>query len=250
MTNQANHEQFDPFALHGDSQGKSGTAPLLTEIFDPFGLGPSSPTDEVSSAAVSSVLSPAPPPEVTRVTTASDNRNLELGFENARGDEVDATESVASKRSVSVALPPKLLVRFTVHEEVSSVAHTGVENEGSSDVHVEGVVCAQVQSSDAFGNAPFDLVASTLHESGRLNFQPNEEFVSQHSNLSRGMPSQALHLVKIPKDEIGSVEMGKFTLSEKVRHMPLVSLRDTVDDACNVISDDIHRLVPSSSKGR
>jgi hypothetical protein len=120
------------------------------------------------------------------------------------------------------ALPPKLLVRFTYHEEISSIAKVGAENEGSSDVSVEGSLRAFVQSSDVKKNSPFMLVTN-ISQGGNLEFRPNKEFVSTPASSLQAVPSQAMHLVKIPKTEIGSSLLGNYALTEEVQHMPIVS---------------------------
>jgi hypothetical protein len=160
----ANDEVFDPFDLQGDGEN-SNTRPVLisvsqgnsdppesnggaASISDPFDdlADPSNDVDESGRSNLShqqqrpveqsleddaeSTGLPSLPPEVTRVTRS--------------------TISTPTKASTSnVPLPPKLLVKLTLHEEVSSVAKTGPNNEGSSEVSVEGIIYAQVQSSDA-----------------------------------------------------------------------------------------------------
>ena len=51
--------------------------------------------------------------------------------------------SGSDKKSISVslsALPPRLVVKFKIHEEVSSLAHLSDDNEGISNVTIEGTV--------------------------------------------------------------------------------------------------------------
>jgi hypothetical protein len=89
-------------------------------VFDPFGLysAPGAQEDNSSTA------SPQPPPQVNRLTRSTERQPPGLD---------DSTET-----SKSVALPPRLVVKFVCHEEVSSVAETGPDNEGASEVHIEG----------------------------------------------------------------------------------------------------------------
>ena len=52
-----------------------------------------------------------------------------------------ATETAGTTTSrASTALPPRLDVKFKIHEEVSAVADPSEENEGSSDIVVDGTV--------------------------------------------------------------------------------------------------------------
>ena len=59
--------------------------------------------------------------------------------------ETKATESPRNATGrTSTALPPRLDVKFKVHEEVSSVADPSEENEGSSDILVDGTVLVRL----------------------------------------------------------------------------------------------------------
>jgi hypothetical protein len=230
----ANDEVFDPFDLHGDGDN-SNTRPVLisvsqgnsdppesnagaTSISDPFDdlADPFSDVDESGRSNLShleqsleddsaSTGSPSLPPEVTRITRS--------------------TISTPSKASTSnVPLPPKLLVKLTLHEEVSSVAKMGPNNEGSSEVSVEGIIYAQVQSSDAKKNAPFALVTPAFH-GGNLHVRSNTMF------STGGGGEAALQTVKVPKHEIGKVAVAYYSLTEEVRHMPILLERKvTVHD--------------------
>lgn len=127
---------FDPFSLHSPPRGspvryKNKNLPLEGEIFDPFGLG----KDAIAWVDDASTASPQPPPEVNRLTRSKDAKDINLG--SLAGEEASLEgESIASRKSLS--LPPKLVVKFTLHEEVTSVAKTGAENEGASDITAHG----------------------------------------------------------------------------------------------------------------
>jgi hypothetical protein len=237
----ANDEVFDPFDLQG-GEGNSKTRPVLIAVSqgnadpresnggaasstssDPFADPFSDIISDVPGSPslaqqqlrpveqsleqyddAESTGSPSLPPEVTRVTRS--------------------TISSSSKASPSKGpLPPKLHVKLTLHEEVSSVAKTGPNNEGSSEVSVEGIIYAQVQSSDAKKNAPFALM-TPVFRGGNLNVRPNSMFAT-------GSGGEALHVVKVPKHEIGKVAVAYYSLTEEVRHMPiLVERKVTVHD--------------------
>jgi hypothetical protein len=212
----ANDEVFDPFQLQAgggrnsksrpvhisvDSQGnleppiRNGSAESNSDpTFDPFGVGQQQqqPNDDAES-----INSPDLPPEVTRVTRST-----------------IASPSKAS--SSNMTLPPKLLVKLTVFEEVSSVAKTGPNNEGSSEVSIEGSIYAQVQCSDAKKNAAFALLTPPFHV-GSLHVRPNPMF-----STAPVEGDAVKHLVKVPKHEIGKVQVAFFSLTEEVRHMPIL----------------------------
>ena len=63
---------------------------------------------------------------------------------------VDDNKSILSSSS---ALPPRIIVRFQIQEEVSSVSQISRENGASSDVQIEGTVLVSCvkESSGVFG---------------------------------------------------------------------------------------------------
>lgn len=218
-----NDEVFDPFDLQGGG-GNSKTRPVLISVsqgnsdppvsnggaassadpFDALGAtGNSTPSHQRQRSAPQSLQddadstgSPDLPPQVTRVTRS--------------------TLSTSSKASTSSQpLPPRVHVKLTLHEEVSSVAKTGPNNEGCSEVSIEGIIYAQVQSSDAKKNAPFAVVSPPFH-GGSLQVRPNAMFAAA------GTGRTALHVVKVPKHEIGKVAVAYYSLMEEVRHMPIL----------------------------
>jgi hypothetical protein len=61
---------------------------------------------------------------------------------------VDAL-STFSEGSAPVLIPPKMLVKFKVHEEVSSVASLSPHNEGNSKVYVQGTIQVRREENDS-----------------------------------------------------------------------------------------------------
>lgn len=172
---------FSPFEPTNSGQDESKEDPLEDlEDFDPFKVGASSDDNE-------------------KVV------NVEGNVEE-------------SDNKTSTALPPRMDVRFKVHEEISSRAFVNTESEGASDIFVEGTVLAQVTSSDALKNSPFILVASS--PTGiKVNFTPNETFAKSYA--SKGESNQ-VNVIKIPKSMVGFVTVGKFKFGEEVNHMPML----------------------------
>lgn len=116
----------------GEASSPSKADPS-SEIFDPFGLGDTSfhamenyLQDDKKPAADddgSSTRSPKPPPQLTRLAA------------------VQKKESPPSNNRISSPLPPRIVVKIGIHEEVSSMAKTGPgQDDGASDVSVEGTV--------------------------------------------------------------------------------------------------------------
>ncbi len=107
-TNQSN-DVFDPFTSTGlASTVTEGFKDL--EEFDPFHIGVPSPKSKKGAS-----------------TKKSPERKLSGG-------------AVAVSGRASTALPPRLDIKFKVHEEISSTTDQSEENDGSSDIFVEGTV--------------------------------------------------------------------------------------------------------------
>ena len=206
----SNFDDFDPFGLSTDDK-KETSRPVLIAVsdgdvgppqpngqgpihaddsFDPFEIGkeesekkppPGAEEDDRST-------SPEPPPQVSRVTRST----------------------LSTTSSKGVLLPPKLLVKIIVHEEVASMSKEGLE--GKSEVTVEGTIYAQVQCSDARKNAPFAL--TIMDPPDNLTVRPNKEFSQPWGNLRQ--------LVEIPKKEIAHVPVAYYSMSDHIDHMPIL----------------------------
>lgn len=91
-----------------------------------------------------STASPHPPPQVTRLSSPiTDNDAVPK-----RRSTTKSIVSTSSSNKSMAALPPKLVVKFVIHEEVSSTAKTGVENEGASDIYTEGNLSVRTRIND------------------------------------------------------------------------------------------------------
>jgi hypothetical protein len=175
------------------------------DAFDPFGLLESVTEDD--KAALQLALFDS----VDGYTTNGGDNNDNHDFESPPSP--PPVNRVSRSSSKGIALPPKINVKLSISEEVSSTANP--ESEGSSTVGVEGCILAQVQCSDALKNAPFCLVPQPLkNDEGTLTLHPNLEFIAKDSGGE--------NVVKIPKHEIGLVPILKYTLNNKIQHMPLL----------------------------
>lgn len=76
--------------------------------------------------------------------------------------------------------------------------------------------------SDATKNVPF-VVAGRNAQGEPVAFQPNSKYTSVVQPDVSSSSSSPLHLVQIGKTEITSVLIGHFSLTELVKHMPIVS---------------------------
>lgn len=106
--NQSN-DVFNPFSSMGFMANPLETPEDLDE-FDPFHIGEPSPQSKKP-------VSPQRSPE----------------------QKVSAGVTTVTGRA-STALPPRLDVKLKLHEEISSTADKSDENEGSSDIFVEGTI--------------------------------------------------------------------------------------------------------------
>lgn len=82
-----------------------------------------------------------------------------------------------------------------------------------------------MHSSDALKNVPFHLIG-VGSDGQAVAFQGNSDFVTSPASPP-GTPNTP-YLVQIDKSEITSVEIGKYTVTEEVQYMPLVSLLSIV----------------------
>ena len=103
-------ELFQPFT--DDIEVTHTAIAQNLEEFDPFQIGATSPTEKKASPAKS----------------------------RQRKGEPSGGSVVSKGSKGSSALPPRLDVKFKVHEDISSTADTEGEHKGSSSVIVEGIV--------------------------------------------------------------------------------------------------------------
>jgi len=210
-----------PDQVAGFDAGDDGDA------FDPFGIGKepapattkrnilSPPSKEDNSD--SGEESPPEPPAVSRILA----------------------RSTFGKATSVAALPPKMNVKLSIHEEVSSKAYDG---DGASDVSIEGDVHVQVQCSDALKNAPFNLTAclndsesSTKHQ-WKLTTTEFSEALSAPKTKTTPNPQQEVQqqfLVSVPKHEIGMVPSAHYSITATVQHMPLLLERKVMISGTN-----------------
>jgi len=165
------------------------------EDFNPFNIGVASATNANTSKSLK---------------TATDNKNI-----------FPTDFAAADDRSASSALPPRITVTFNIEEEVSSNAHLSNENEGSSDVQIEGTVMAQVVSSDALKNIPFFLLLSA-EDQNAVEFLPNDSYARKILDANAEKSIADINIVNIPKETLEFVNVGKYRISQSMEHMPLL----------------------------
>jgi len=77
---------------------------------------------------------------VASSTNAKANGNPKGTATNNKEKDATNTTVADDGKSASSSLPPRVMVKFKIQEEVSSTAHISDKNEGSSDVQIEGTV--------------------------------------------------------------------------------------------------------------
>jgi hypothetical protein len=134
----------------------------------------------------------------------------------------------ASKATATVAaLPPKMLVKLTIYEEVTSVAN--ILEPDSSRISVEGSVYVQLHSSDARRNAPFQLAPSSEKE--LITIKPNNKYTRQTPHQQNPPLT-----VSIPKNELGYVPVLYYSFDQMADHMPLLLERKVTihEESCRI----------------
>ena len=138
-----------------------------------------------------------------------------------------ATEGSKNASAPVLALPPKMLIKLTTYEEVTSVAT--VLDPGTARISVEGSVYVQLHSSDARRNAPFQLVPSSGEKS--VSIKLNNKYSKRQTN-QQNIPVT----VSIPKQELGYVPVLFYSFDQRVDHMPVLLERKVTihEDSCRI----------------
>eukprot|EP00532_Pseudo-nitzschia_australis_P004450 CAMPEP_0168183644 /NCGR_PEP_ID=MMETSP0139_2-20121125/12713_1 /TAXON_ID=44445 /ORGANISM="Pseudo-nitzschia australis, Strain 10249 10 AB" /LENGTH=326 /DNA_ID=CAMNT_0008105007 /DNA_START=121 /DNA_END=1101 /DNA_ORIENTATION=- len=179
--------------------------------FDPFHIGVSCTDSTPNKKSVAATIDFA---------AMADNKSIRPGS----GSTV--------KSSGSSALPPRLLIKFKVHEEVTSLANLYNEREGESEVQIEGTLLAQVVSSDALKNIPFFLVSLIDNQNG-FDFTPNDTYAKELGEPKGKNSKFDTHVVSISKESLGFVNVGQYRIVQSMDHMPLLLEQKVVRSKSN-----------------
>ncbi|CAB9504999.1 expressed unknown protein [Seminavis robusta] len=135
--------------------------------------------------------------------------------------QVKPKKHVEEKTQHMTPLAPKLVVKLSTREEVTSRVKMAIDEfDVTSEITVEGTVYAQVHCSDARKNAPFALLIPRLVGSGdhqAFDVRPNEEYAVSR-NSGRNVPI----LVTIPKSTIISVPIAYYSMQRELKFMPIL----------------------------
>mmetsp|Transcript_12241 Transcript_12241/g.33958 ORF Transcript_12241/g.33958 Transcript_12241/m.33958 type:complete len:433 (-) Transcript_12241:39-1337(-) len=209
----------------------------LDESLDPFGVG------DFSEVTQKSAVSDLEPMSLERRLEAARNgESIPITLDPKTGQAVaepSPTSINRLPRSGSRALPPKMSIKLTLYEEVSSIALR--DELIASQIAVEGSAYAQVQCSDALKNAPFGISASQQAMSEfapKVTIRPNPKFTSlepisssslEHrqddsiiKNYNNADSTTETYLVNIPKAELGYVPVVHYSFAQTLDHMPVL----------------------------
>lgn len=136
--------------------------------FDPFRIGDASKHNQRR------ILPPPLKNTTTKNVGSNDNNNNRKAVSsNAQsvpsikatvasdGDNQSVLSASGSKSTSSRLVPPRMLVKFKIHEEVSSVASLSGEHEGASEVFVEGTVLVSTAFDCYVRNGAFCIILDT-----------------------------------------------------------------------------------------
>lgn len=116
-------------------------------------------------------------------------------------------------------LPPKIVIKFFIHEDVSSIQEmkNDVDNI-SCHVTIDGTVHAQILSSDAKKNPPFALRLSDPDYP-----QENYQFDTNTSkNFMTFYGSAEFNTLTIPKAMLGQIKVATYQRSVTKKFMPVL----------------------------
>ena len=117
--------------------------------------------------------------------------------------------------ALSSKIPPKIVLKFFIHEEVSSIQETRNDLDSiSSHVNIDGVIHSQIISSDAEKNPPFALrLSDPDYPEGNYQFDTN--FMTYYG-------SGEYNTMSIPKAVLGKVKVASYQRTVTKKFMPVL----------------------------
>lgn len=195
----------------------SESLPAMNDDFDPFGLknhDSNSQRKSFASLVETSEMGSTRQQDCDSESALNNSRSPTISTGPSASRTTKSAVSAVSKVVPTISLPPKLTVKLSIHEEASSLVNSNTE--GSSEVSIEGRISAQVQCSDAKRNVPFRFEPERQNEP--FIFQPSLVFRPEKITSS----DSSDNVVHIPKHEIGFVQIGSYSLTKVVQHMPIL----------------------------
>ena len=231
---------FDPFQAKDDKK-QQPQQPQQNEALKPAPSAASTASPEQASMAERTLSQEDAPGLSLQPSDSSSLDPFGIGSltqqpsrsttEPASGSLISRSVSSATEASSAgppvLALPPKMLIKMTTYEEVTSVAT--VLDPGHAKVSVEGSVYVQLHSSDARRNAPFQLIPTKDDES--VSVRPNNKYTKRPAT-----PHSSALTVSVPKHELGYVPVLYYSMEQMVDHMPVLLERKVTihEDSCRI----------------
>ena len=118
--------------------------------------------------------------------------------------------------TAKVKIPPKIVVKFFIHEEVSSIQELQKPNidQISCHVNLEGTIHAQIISSDAIKNPPF-AIRLCDPDYPEDNYQFDTNFMTYYG-------SGEFNTLNIPKAILGQIKIATYQRTVTKKFMPVL----------------------------
>mmetsp|Transcript_52873 Transcript_52873/g.112334 ORF Transcript_52873/g.112334 Transcript_52873/m.112334 type:complete len:339 (-) Transcript_52873:239-1255(-) len=146
----------------------------------------------------------------------------------------------AAEQSNPRALPPRLVVRLSLHEEVSSTAVASPDDEGGSlsQLSIEGKIVAKVETSNAKANTPFSLEISGAMVSLANIACHNELCTLVDEDATVGGTIGTIRCrVDVPKSVSSPREILSYSMNVCTQNMPIL-----VQAKCAMVRSDVCRI--------
>lgn len=173
-------------------------------------------------------------------TTATSKTTATSCTKNTRRTKSPALDSGGSRRSDSAKpLPPRLNVRLSLHEEVSSMAVANPDGDGGSlsQMSIEGTVTARVESSNAKDNTPFALqITGPMTSMADITCR-DHCVLEEGEDIESFLSGTVRCCVDIPKAAVAGCEILRYSLTARTQNMPiLVQAKSAIvrSDACRI----------------
>ena len=150
---------------------------------------------------------PEPPTRTSSYLSRSKGSTTRIGTGIGTG----GTSSTTAKK-----IPPKIVVKFFIHEEASSIQELQKPNIDHISCHVtiEGTIHAQIISSDAIKNPPF-AIRLCDPDYPEDNYQFDTNFMTYYG-------SGEFNTLNIPKAVLGQIKVASYQRSVTKKFMPVL----------------------------
>jgi len=135
-----------------------------------------------------------------------------------------ALEVVQEGRSSPRALPPRLVVKLSLHEDVSSTAVVDPDGEGGSlsQLSIEGKIMAQVESSNALKSTPFSLeLSGPMVSLANITCNKHSALDDKDATVD-GTIGTVRCKVNVPKSVTTLTDILSYSMNVRTQNMPIL----------------------------